>query len=64
MEWTSDKPIKEGWYYRKGLDGQSEIVNVRKVKGELRIWVNMAVSYPVPTSSLWAGPIPEPNKEK
>lgn len=60
MEWTRKVPSGEGFYYRKGADGRVEIVEIRRINERLKIFINLVVSYPMPTGSLWAGPIPEP----
>ena len=64
MRWTTEAPSTEGWYYRKGLDGNVEIVEIRKKNGKLKIFINLAVTYPIPSESLWAGPIPKPKGDK
>jgi hypothetical protein len=63
MNWTEEKPTKEGWYWHKIIHhSRPRVLHVFKLAGELVV-DNMKWSSPAKVEDcrgLWAGPIEEP----
>lgn len=67
MNWTTQIPIKGGYYWRRELNDVEEIVVVT-VWSDGEVWVE-GFGYEQPTKLTptspqyrWAGPIPTPNE--
>lgn len=79
MTWTSEPPTKEGWYFYKCDDGFPERVgyvalatyvdrNMKKTRELYTLYAHPGklvgeIIADLTAPHLWAGPIPEPEKE-
>jgi hypothetical protein len=63
MEWTTDKPRCEGYYWWRVNDDDEEIVQISDIDGRLSINYGYGDIRPVwNVGGQWAGPIPEPTE--
>jgi hypothetical protein len=58
-EWTTEKPWKAGWYWRKGPTGYIEVVEIYCERDQC--WIRGGTDYNVlSVLGEWAGPIEPP----
>lgn len=60
LEWTTNQPTQEGWYWAKHEDYGKSIVMV--IKGEGSVACDLLLS--LEGFTHWLGPLPEPEAPK
>ncbi len=62
LEWTTEAPTQEGWYWVKRED-KKEIVQVYKLDGSFYAWTTMDErDHDLNEFTMWLGPLPVPEK--